>query len=219
MEKMTFGIFHKTHEQKMRAANKALECGITVRKWKTSLHDAFACVSDDEDIPKELLADVVTTTLNQHRQYVKLMLFSEAVVFGESWNPLKTMGPGLRFEFVLLPIDKVSAKEGGGERSQEAKLQVAQMLFVVAMRYVDKVAHHKLSPACRERLKKVAAKKEEIDFKKHQAKRDRAAQERKTDKIQKEKAALAAKSPEELAKYEEKMAKKAKKGGVRMKMM
>ena len=57
--------------------------------------------------------DIHIQTLNEHRQYVKLLHFTEAMVFGESWNPLRHEGPGMRFQFVILPSDKKNAKDGG----------------------------------------------------------------------------------------------------------
>jgi len=218
MEKFCFAVVNKSQELKVRSDHKDLSSPIVARRWKTRLHDVFSCISDDDEIPKDFMPDVISSTLNEHRQYVKLLHFTEAMVFGESWNPLRHEGPGMRFQFVILPSDKKNAKDGGGEKSEEEKLAVGEMLLVIALRYIDKVVLHKLSGACRDRLKKVQSTKEELEFKKKQVVRDRAAQDRKVGKIQKEKAALASRSPEELAKYEEKMRKKQSKGGVKMKM-
>lgn len=197
--------------------NKDLESTVIVRRCKTALHDELLCISDDEEFPRDLLPDVVTNTINQHRQYVKLVHFSGAMPFGAAWSPLRRLGCGLRFHFAAFPFDRSTQ---GTDKTRAEKLAVGQALLVMALRYIDKVVTYKVSAACRERLKKAQAKRLEIEFAKKQADRDKAMQERRLEKIQKEKAALAAKSPEELAKFEAKLQKKQQKsgGGVKIKM-
>ncbi|EKX31558.1 hypothetical protein GUITHDRAFT_149218 [Guillardia theta CCMP2712] len=106
-EKFTLAVLQKSSESKVRSENNDLESAM-VRRWKTTLHDSFSCIADDEEIPVDLIPDVVANTLNDHRQYIRLIHFSDKMIVGPINQ--REQRSCLRFSFFLLPDDRHAAK-------------------------------------------------------------------------------------------------------------
>jgi len=82
MEQYNFAIFNKSDEAGLRSEYSGLESTVAVKRWKSSLHDSLACMGDDEELPRELLGDALTSILNENRHHVKYVYASGKVMAG-----------------------------------------------------------------------------------------------------------------------------------------
>lgn len=206
MDKYCLAICQKHEEGLTRSTSKDLQ-GTALRKWKTQLHDSLMCMSEEEEVARDLLPEVVVPTLNENRQYIKLIHFSDRLQVGAT----RRERAALKFVFQLLPVHRHPAKDGGKDKTEEEKLRVGEILLRIALRYVDKVATYQVGHAARERIKKALQLQAEAEFKKTRTQREAEAQQRKLNKLQQEKASIESMSPAARAKYEEKLEKKKRK--------
>jgi hypothetical protein len=82
MEQYNFAIYNKNEEAGLRSGYSGLESTVAVKRWKSSLHESLACMGDDEELPRELLSDALTSVLNEHRHYIKYVYASGKVMSG-----------------------------------------------------------------------------------------------------------------------------------------
>jgi len=150
--------------------------------------ETFVVCSECDELISEFLNPEVQTTLKKHENLFKRMHFTDQEVLYTSYK--KT----LQFVFKLPGSD--------------AEMEGIQTLTRMAFYFIDLVAKTSLSKFAKQKATVNRTRVLEKNSKQTHEQRQEAAQQRKLQKLQKEKAALENLSPEAAAKAEEKLQKR-----------
>jgi len=198
MDSFVFACVRKKEEKKYRKAAADLSQFTKAAQSLDELNSSFVVISEVDELVNRFMTQSVTAALNKPlaQDFIR-MHFSDQGIASPGYPR------SLQFEFKI-PNDQ--------------EKQAAMMNFVFY--FIDRVATTQLSKPAKQITDKHRQKVQEAALKEKLAQRQEAIQQKKIEKIQKEKEKLDKLSPEEQRRMEEKMAKKeAKKRVPKMKVL
>jgi len=192
-EPFVFAITPKREEKKFRRNHEDVK---KFAEKTTPIAKSFVALTEVDEITNELFTQEMVSVLSQHEKDILSIHISDQGIATDSYKK------SVRFVFRL-------------DANQPEKLQ---NLYKFALRFIDVLASFRLSKNGKQKVVKNRVKQQEEELKLTAAERQEAAQQRKYEKIQKQKQGM---TVEAAAALDERLAKKElkKRQAGRMKIM